>query len=219
MLRGHGSSAFRDGKRLVLILFLLSAGVWAQGDFITTLIDPSAAGSCQVGVIITTIFDQLARYTIEQHVLWLICTGTPSTVAHYFATALLAGRFVLGAVFVGLAKSEFNTVCVPVTSNLIIGVVVVGVDGLIVATLFARAISTGTFKKMQDGGQDSARGKTVIAILIGFSLWTAVRLTAIWDERISTANNSTRPASRCCWALPAVNTYSEAPFLPEVSVS
>lgn len=157
----------------------MSAGIWAQADFITTLIDTSAAGSCQVGVIFTNIFDQLARYSIEQHVLWVISAGTATTIVQYVATALLAGRFVLGAVFVGLSKSEFNTVCVSVTSNVIIGVVVIAIDALIVVILFVRAVSGGTFKRMADGGQDSARGKAVTAILIGFSLWTAVSLDAI----------------------------------------
>lgn len=82
-----------------------------------------------------------------------------------------------------MTKSEFNTVCVPVTSNLIIGVVVVAIDAVIVATLLVRAISVGVFQKMQNGGQDSARGKAVIAILIGFSLWTAVSLAATWAPR------------------------------------
>lgn len=168
----------------------MSAGLWAQTDFITTLIDPSAAGSCQVGVIFTTVFDQLARYLIEQHVLWVIAAGAASSVASYFATALLAARFVLGAVFVGLSKSEFNTVCVPVSSILAIGVVVVAVDAVIVAIMFFRAVSVGLFKKMQDGGQDSGRGKAVIAMLIGFSLWTAVSLVATWKSRGQLLMNS-----------------------------
>lgn len=155
----------------------MSAGVWAQTDFIITLIDTSAAGSCSVGVILTSVFDQLARYLVEQHLLWVIGAGAAATIAQYFATALLFGRLVLGGVFVGLTKSEFNTVCVPVTSNVIVGVVLVAVDGVIVFTLLVRAISVGLFQRMQNGGQDAARGKAVIAILIGFSLWTAVSLS------------------------------------------
>lgn len=164
----------------------MSAGIWAQADFITTLIDPSAAGSCQIGVIFTSIFDQLARYSIEQHVLWVISAGAATSAAQYLVTALLAGRFVLGAVFVGLTKSEFNTACVPVTSVMIVGVVVVAMDAVIVVTLFVRAVSVGLFKKMQDGGQASVYGKAVIAILIGFSLWTAVSFVAAWSLRCQT---------------------------------
>lgn len=218
-LRGHGSSVFRDGKRLVLVLFLLSAGLWAQIDFITTLIDTSAAGSCQLGVIFTNIFDQLARYLIEQHVLWVIGAGTAATIAQYVATALLVGRFVLGAVFVGLSKSEFNTVCVSVTSNLIIGVVVVALDAVIVATLLVRAISVGVFTKMQNGGQDSARGKAIIAILIGFSLWTAVSYNAARVLQVRPLMSLNRQACQCCWVLLVVNTSFEALFLREASVS
>lgn len=174
-VRGHGSSVFRDGKRLVLVLFLFSAALWAQIDFITTLIDPTAPQSCQIGIIFTTAFDQLARYSIEQHLLWVINDGKASLVQYIFQ-AVMAGRFILGAVFVGLTKSEFNSACVATTSVFVMGVVVVVVDLLILAGLAARAVGSGLFGKAQERGQESARGKAVIVVLVGLAIWMAVSL-------------------------------------------
>lgn len=173
-VKGHGSSIFRDGKRLVLVTFLLSSALWAQIDFITILIDPTAPGSCQIGVVFTTIFDQLARFSIEQQLLWVINDGTRAGPLRYILQALLAARFVLGGVFVGLSKPEFNTVCVPVSSILVVAIATVIVDAIIVAGLAAQAISAGIFGKMQDGGQASSRGKAVVAVLAGLVIWMGV---------------------------------------------
>lgn len=173
-VRGHGSSIFRDGKRLVLAIFLFSAATWAQVGFITTLIDPAAENSCQIAIVFTTIFDQLARYSIEQHSLWVINDGTQASAGQIIPQVLLGVRFVLGAVFVGLSRPQFNTVCVPVSSVLALAITLVVVDAVIVAILAGRAISVGLIKKMQDGGQDSARSKAVVASLIGLTIWMAV---------------------------------------------
>lgn len=177
-VRGHGSSIFRDGKRLVLAIFLFSAATWAQVGFITTLIDPTAENSCQIAIVFTTMFDQLARYSIEQHSLWVINDGTQASAGQIVPQVLLGVRFVLGAIFVGLSRPQFNTVCVPVSSVLALAITLVVVDAVIVAILAGRAISVGLIKKMQDGGQDSARSKAVVASLIGLTIWMAVSLIA-----------------------------------------
>lgn len=172
-MRGYGSSVFRDGKRLVLVLFLFSAALWAQVDFITTLINPTAAQSCQIGIIFTTAFDQLARYSIEQHLLWVINDGSTSVVQYIFQ-AVMMGRFILGAVFIGLTKSEFNSACVATSSVSVLGIVVVVVDLLILAGLTARAVMSGLFGKAQERGPESVRGKAVIVVMVGLAIWMAV---------------------------------------------
>lgn len=173
-VRGHGSSIFRDGKRLVLVIFFLSAALWAQIDFITIIIGSTGATSCQVGVIFTTLFDQLARYTVEQYLLWVLNAGTGAGVGQYLPQGLLFGRFILGAVFVGFSRQQVDTVCVPVSSILALAIAVIAVDAAVLAVLAARAVSVGLFKNMSAGGQESARGKAVVAMLIGLVIWMAV---------------------------------------------
>lgn len=217
-VRGHGSSIFRDGKRLVLVIFLLSAALWAQIDFITTLIDPTALPSCQIGVIFTTAFDQLARFSIEQHLLWVANDGAPASAVQYVLQGLVAGRFVMGVVFVVLSRAEFNTVCVPLSLVLIVGIVVVVLDAVVILALAVRATSAGVFRKMQDGGHDAARGKAFIAVLLGMVIWTAVSFL-VTPKGLSTfvTNLFCRPVLPCCWASPPSTTYSGALFLREAS--
>lgn len=176
---GHGSSIFRDGKRLVLNTFLLTAALWAQIDFIATLISPTATSSCQIGVIFTTLFDQLARFSIEQHLLWVISDGTKAGALQYIMQALLTARFILGIVFVVLSKPNFNLVCVSFSSVFIVAAVVVAVDAVVLLGLFGQAIVAGVFSRMADGGQSSTRGKAVIAVMVGLALWMGVSNTSV----------------------------------------
>lgn len=92
----------------------------------------------------------------------------------YILQALLAARLILGGVFVGLSKPEFNTVCVPVSSVLIVAIITVIVDAVLIVGLAGLAISAGVFGKMQDGGHASSRGKAVVAVLAGLVIWTGV---------------------------------------------
>lgn len=128
------------------------------------------------------MFDQLARFSIEQHLLWVINDGAPASAAQYIVQGILAGRLVLGAVFVGLSKPEFDTVCVPLSSVPIVAIVVVALDAVIILALAGRAIAAGSISKMQNGGQDGARSKAVFAVLIGLAIWTVVSLLIdSWD--------------------------------------
>ncbi|ROV96606.1 hypothetical protein VPNG_09026 [Cytospora leucostoma] len=178
-VRGYGSSIFLDGKRLALIIFLLSAALWAQLDFITILIGPIGARACQIGVIFTTIFDQLARYAIEQHLLWVINAGTGAGVGQYAPQGLLAGRFILGAVYIGFSRHQMDTICAPISSISAIAIAVVAVDAAIVAILGVRAVSVGLLMMIKKGSQDSARGHAIIAMLIGLVIWMATSVVML----------------------------------------
>ncbi|KAK7747342.1 hypothetical protein SLS53_001595 [Cytospora paraplurivora] len=178
-VRGYGSSIFLDGKRLALIIFLLSAALWAQLDFITILIGPIGARACQIGVIFTTSFDQLARYAIEQHLLWVINAGTGAGLGQYAPQGLLAGRFILGAVHTGFSRHQMDTICAPISSVSAIAIAVVAVDAAVVASLGVRAVSVGLLMMIKKGGQDSARGNAIIAMLIGLVIWMATSVVML----------------------------------------
>lgn len=124
----------------------------------------------------TTAFDQLARFAIEQHLLWVIYDGARVSLEQYIVQGILAGRFALGAVFVGLSKPQFATSCVSLSSVLIVAVIVVAMDALILMALAGVAVSSGTLGKMSDGGQQAGRAKGVTVLLIGLAVWLAVSL-------------------------------------------
>lgn len=74
-----------------------------------------------------------------------------------------------------------DTVCAPISSISAIAIAVVAVDAAVVAVLSIRAVSVGLLIMIKKGGQDSARGKAIIAMLIGLVIWMAVSTAVISD--------------------------------------
>jgi hypothetical protein len=173
---GHGSSIFRDGLRLVLITFLLASALWAQVDFITTLIDTTkGTTACQIGLIFSTTFDQLGRFAVEQYLLWAMVTTGKTSAGQIISQMLIAARFVAGAVLVGFTRPQVDTFCVAKTSALPVAIAVTALDAVVIVSLAARAFMTGLVADTQESKSSSAgRSKAVLCVLAGFTIWTAV---------------------------------------------
>ncbi len=179
-LRGYGlAAAFRDSQRLVLVLFLLSAALWAQIDFITILLDTSSSSTpCQVGVIISTVFDQFARFAIEQFLLWGLNrdTGSKPSILQLVPQILVLARFLAGAVFIGFTRPQTDDFCVATTSAAPVGILVTALDAVIIFLLIIRAYSAGGAAK-QNNSRDEVeadRGRSLMAVLMGLAFWTGV---------------------------------------------
>ena len=172
--KGHGSSIFRDSKRLVLVLFLLSAALWAQIDFVTVLLDVSRSSmSCQVGVAFATVFDQLARFSIEQYLVWAMNHGKP-TVVQMIPQFLVLGRFIAGAVFAGFTRPQTDTFCVAASSAFPVAVVVIILDVVILLALTVKAFSSLPDTGILNKESDLAKRVSHKLILAGAAIWTAV---------------------------------------------
>ncbi|KAK0708340.1 hypothetical protein B0H67DRAFT_648418 [Lasiosphaeris hirsuta] len=172
--KGHGSAIFRDSQRLVLILFLLSAALWAQVDFITVLLDITRSPMpCQVGVIFAAIFDQLGRFSIEQYLVWALNSGTKPTIWQMTPQFVVLGRFVAGAVFVGFTRPQTDTFCVATTSSFPVAVVVIALDAVIISLLTVKAFSSAR----EDKQSDPTRSASIKLVLLGFAIWTATSVT------------------------------------------
>ncbi|KAK0641226.1 hypothetical protein B0T16DRAFT_211581 [Cercophora newfieldiana] len=167
--KGHGS-IFRDSERLVLLLFLLSAALWAQIDFVTVLLDVRRSSmSCQVGIIFATVLDQLARFSIEQYLVWAMNHGQKPTVWQMVPQFVVLGRFVAGAVFAGFTRPQIDTFCVATSSTFPVAVVVIVLDVVTLLLLTARAFSSANEVK----ASELARRVSHKLVLLGFSIWTA----------------------------------------------
>ncbi|KAK3381547.1 hypothetical protein B0H63DRAFT_416347 [Podospora didyma] len=183
-IKGHGTSIFRDSPRLVLILFLLSSALWAQVDFITVLLDISKSSMpCQVGVIFSTIFDQLGRFSIEQYLIWAMNDGTKISPMQMIPQLLILGRFIAGAVFVGFTRPQTDTFCLATSSALPISILVIALDAVILLLLVVRAFSTGLVANIQKGGSGSARSKSFMLVMLGHAIWTATSVTLLLGIR------------------------------------
>jgi hypothetical protein len=179
-LGGYGLTALlRDSQRLVLVLFLISAALWALTDFITILLDITTSSTpCQVGIVFSTTFDQFARFSIEQFLLWALNTsnGAKLPVLQLVAQGLVLARFLAGAVFIGFARPQTDTFCVATTSELPVGILVTAIDGAIALLLIIRACSAGWIaranRESKRTGPDQARA--LVSVLSGLVFWTGV---------------------------------------------
>ncbi|KAK1755684.1 hypothetical protein QBC47DRAFT_193301 [Echria macrotheca] len=178
--KGHGSSLFRDSQRLVLVLFLLSAALWAQIDFITVILDITKSSMpCQVGIIFATVFDQLGRFWIEQYLVWAMNDGSKPTVMHMVPQFLVLGRFVAGAVFAGFTRPQTDTFCVATSSAFPVAVVVIVLDVVILLALTARAFSSLPDTGVLNKDSELARRLSLKLILLGVAIWTASSVTLL----------------------------------------
>ncbi|KAL8333620.1 hypothetical protein RB593_003357 [Gaeumannomyces tritici] len=175
-VKGHGSTIFRDGLGLALTIFLISAALWAQIGFIATTIDVTSALACSITSIVTAFFDQLARFSIEQFMLWGMRTKNNSGTSQLVLQSLLAGRFIAGGVFVGFVRRQEQAVCAPVSSLVPVSVTVVALDAIIIVSLAARAFSVGL---VEDAKSGVARSKAIVWILVGFAIWSATSVTLL----------------------------------------
>ncbi|ORY61346.1 uncharacterized protein BCR38DRAFT_411227 [Pseudomassariella vexata] len=177
-IKGYGSAIFRDGLRLALITFLASSALWAQVEFISTVIEPTAASACQVTVIFSSLFDQVARVSIEQYLLWAVADQGSKSVSGMIPQALLLSRFIIGMVFVGETRVQFNPTCVPVSSVVPVAIVVIAVDVVILAYLAIRAFSSAP--KDAGGNQQAVfKRKAVLLTIAALAIWLGTSVTLL----------------------------------------
>ncbi|KAK0742489.1 hypothetical protein B0T21DRAFT_434835 [Apiosordaria backusii] len=173
-INGHGAAVFRDSQRLVLVSFLISSALWATIDFVTTLVDTTGSSMpCQIGVIFASIFDQLARFSIEQFLLWALNTnkGGKLSVMQLLPQILVLVRFLAGAVFVGFTRPQTDDFCLATTSALPVGVAVLTLDAVIIVLLIQKAYSTG--------GAAKRNSKSLTTVLLGLICWTAASIVML----------------------------------------
>ena len=174
----HGSTVLRDGQRLVLTTFLLSAALWAQTDFISIAIDSNAVSSCQIGIVFSTLFDQVARSSVEQYLLWAMNKGVGSAIQQIALQALIVVRFVIGCIFVGFSRPQFNPVCVPTSSQTPVAIIAIILDIALIFAMTGVAIMSGLLSDARKGGPDAGRSKSILLVVVAFGIWTAVWLLA-----------------------------------------
>jgi hypothetical protein len=174
-VKGHGSAIYRDGLRLVLILFLLSSSSWALVQFLATLIDPSAPSTCQVAVIFSSLFDQFGRVFVEQYLAWAVQKGEAKTPFSVLPQILIFGRLFVGIAFTAVTRIQFKPTCVPVSSIRAVSFVAIALDAVIVGLLSIHAFSNG-LRKGDPGSQSiSIRTNTVRMVVVGVAVWFGVR--------------------------------------------
>ncbi|KAI1453421.1 hypothetical protein F4805DRAFT_375329 [Annulohypoxylon moriforme] len=174
---GHGSAIFRDGLRLVLILFLLSSAAWALVEFIATIIEPTAGTSCQVAAVFSSVFDQLGKIFIEQYLIWATRAEGKKAGLSLVPQILLLGRFGVGMAFIGLTGNEFSPTCVPVSKVLPVAITVIVLDGVIFGLLAIQVLSMGSAK--DSASSLRAPKRSVGMVVIGLGIWIGMSVVLL----------------------------------------
>ncbi|KAI0408405.1 hypothetical protein F4802DRAFT_411122 [Xylaria palmicola] len=177
--KGYGSAIYRDGPRLVLVLFLLTSSSWALVEFLATLIDPRATSTCQVAVIFSSLFDQLGRVLVEQYLVWAVPKGDTKTAFALVPQILVFGRFFVGVAFTAVSRVQFKPTCVPISSIRAVSITTIALDAVIIGLLFAQAFSNGSVGK--DSGLRSVTlgTKTARLVVVGVAVWLGTSVTLL----------------------------------------
>lgn len=136
-----------------------------------------ASSACQVAVAFGSAFDQLARTAFEQSLLWGLSGGVKVSMSMFMSQAALILRFILGGVYVGFQRSQFNPVCVSSTSVLPLGISVLGADAAITLFLLAKLIWTGNSGSSAENDAEAKHSKILLLGIAGTGFWTAVSPT------------------------------------------
>jgi hypothetical protein len=179
--RGHGPTIFQDGRRLVLVLFLLFAALWAQIDFVNLLLPVTSTTACQVTLVFSTMLDQLARVVMEQFLLWSVGHGTKLTAERMVLQVVLLLRLIAGGLLVGFTRPEFAPACVARTSVLPVAIVILVLDVIIIGVLIIRALSLGMFQDLREGDScpRQEQSRALIISIAGFTVWTGTSVAMI----------------------------------------
>ncbi len=177
-INGHGLTIFKDGRRLVLVLFLTSTALWAQVDFINFAIPSTSPNACQVTIIASTAFDQAARTLIGGFLLWSVGHVKKTPVESSGLCALMGIRTIMGVIFVVYARPQFAPVCVARSDMLAVSVTVMVLDMIIIGVLAIRVFTSGLLNVVKEVRSRTKReqSRAFIYCTAGLFLWTLVCL-------------------------------------------
>ncbi|KAI0483632.1 hypothetical protein F4859DRAFT_406463 [Xylaria cf. heliscus] len=178
-VKGHGSAIYRDGLRLVLILFLFTASLWALVEFLSTLIEPSATSTCQVAVVFSSLLDQFGRVFAEQYLVWAVPKGDAKTVFSFVPQILVFGRFFVGIAFTVVTRTQFKPTCAPVSSIRAVSVTTIALDAVIIGFLSVQAFSRGLVTNNPSSRSITPGTKTVRLMVLGVAVWLGTSVTSL----------------------------------------
>uniref|UniRef100_A0A0B7K0C6 Uncharacterized protein n=1 Tax=Bionectria ochroleuca TaxID=29856 RepID=A0A0B7K0C6_BIOOC len=170
LITRHGALLFRDGVRLALFAFAVASGLWGLFGFVS--MNVASSSGCQASLAFAVAFDQVARISFEQFLLWKIIPSSTLSFKSLLPQIVLFVRFILAAVFVGFQRPQFVGVCIAQTLVLPLGITVICVDVLLIIFFFAKLDWTGSARKELNGDWEIYRSRSIAVTIAGFGLWT-----------------------------------------------
>ena len=174
--RGCATSLLQDRRRLVVVLFLLIASIWAKITFLSFAMPSPPA--CQATTAISIVFDQAAR-TVAAAILMDVAAGKPrSQSSLYTIRAVLAARFILGIVAAAFVRPQFDPICVARTASTAAAALTVGFDAAILTLVVFQAVTEGAWKDAWDPPTTTKKEqvKAKSFFIGGYILWFATSI-------------------------------------------
>ncbi|VUC22389.1 unnamed protein product [Clonostachys rosea] len=168
LITRHGASLFRDGVRLALFAFAVASGLWGLFGFVS--MNVTSSSGCQASLAFAVAFDQVARISFEQFLLWKIIPSSTISFKSLIPQIILFIRLILAAVFVGFQRPQFVGVCIAQTLVLPLGITVICVDVLLLILFFAKLDWTGSARRELNGDWEIYRSRSIAASVAGFGI-------------------------------------------------
>ncbi|KAK1244629.1 hypothetical protein MKX07_003428 [Trichoderma sp. CBMAI-0711] len=168
-VKASRSPLLRNELRLALSFFLASSAIWAFIELGASLVHQPTS-TCQTLILFATVFDQVARVSVEQFFLWAFNGGIKSSTMSLALQGALLVRFVLGAIFVAVQRPQFDPVCVASNMLLPVGVIVMTADMGMFGVLATKALLA---RRDYSG---PAQSKTLIFFTAAFGIWTGLSI-------------------------------------------
>ncbi|KAK4067486.1 uncharacterized protein Triagg1_7666 [Trichoderma aggressivum f. europaeum] len=172
-VKASKSPLIRAELRLALSFFLAASTLWGIFDLASTLVRDNSAPACQTVISFAAVFDQVARVSAEQFLLWAVNGGIKVTKLSLAMQGALLVRFILGAIFVGVQRPQFEPVCVASNLVLPIGVIVMVTDVAMVVALSTKVVLE---KKSNAIRPELFRTNALIFVTAGLGIWTGLSI-------------------------------------------
>ncbi|KAL6866656.1 hypothetical protein J3F83DRAFT_117442 [Trichoderma novae-zelandiae] len=168
-VKASRSPLLRNDLRLALSFFLSASAIWAFIELGASLVRQPTS-TCQTLILFATVFDQVARVSVEQFFLWAFNGGIKVSTMSLVLQGVVLVRLVLGAIFVAVQRPQFAPVCVASNMVLPVGVITVAADMGIFGVLATKAL------RARRDNTGLSRSNTLIFFTAAFGIWTGLSI-------------------------------------------
>ncbi|KAI9852715.1 MAG: hypothetical protein M1838_005910 [Thelocarpon superellum] len=179
LMRGCSSSLLQDRPRLVLVLVVFLASLWAKLTFVNFAM-PSRV-PCQVTTVLATLVDQLARTIVDGALLAISGQTVTSHSLRSAGPILLLARSVAGIVLTAYTRPQLVPICMAYASAVPSSAIVIGLDLLVILAVLRNILSENIWAHARELSSSVRKEqcKAVVFLLAGNAIWFATSIPSI----------------------------------------
>ena len=159
---------------MALLLFFIASSFWAILSFGASLLDAHAVVACQGMIAFSSAFDQIARFSLEQYVLWSLARDFKASGFTFVSQTFIFLRLIVGGTYVGFQRPQFHPVCIPQSVLLPLAIALLAMDAVIAFFLFIFALLLNWRNAAPDTGASHLRKRFLPFVPAALGIWTGV---------------------------------------------